>query len=71
MFVSDLGYKSSCDGMGIHDLKKIDFEVKDLPENRNQDQYFIVCVPQVTENDKLVKYVPMRKLTDKYVPKGN
>jgi hypothetical protein len=46
--------------MGIHDLKKIDFEVKDLPENRNQDQYFIVCVPQVTENDKLVKYVPMR-----------
>ena len=43
--------------MGIHDLKKIDFEVKDLPENRNQDQYFIVCVPQVTENDKLVKYV--------------
>lgn len=48
----DLGYSSNCDGMGVHDLKPVDFNVENLPEGRSQTQYFIVCVPEKTEEDR-------------------
>ena len=52
----DLGYQSTCDGLGIHELKPVDFKVENLPEGRDQTQYFVVCVPQQTEEDKQAKY---------------
>ncbi len=49
--LADLGYSSDCNELNLHDLKPADFEVRDLPENRRQEQYFIVCVPETTEED--------------------
>ena len=38
--------------MSTHQLKAVDFEfTNDLQEGRNADQYFVVCVNQVTEDD--------------------
>ncbi len=41
--------------MGVHELKPVDFEVQNLSEGRDQTQYFIVCVQEQTETDKLAK----------------
>ena len=38
--------------MSAHELKPVDFEFPDgLQENRNANQYFVVCVNQATEDD--------------------
>ena len=38
--------------MSTHQLKAVDFEfTNELQEGRNADQYFVVCVNQVTEDD--------------------
>ena len=38
--------------MSTHELKAVDFEfTNELQEGRNADQYFVVCVNQVTEDD--------------------
>ena len=49
-FFSDLGYNSDCNNLELHDLKSADFEIN-LPENRKQEQYFVVCVPYTTDDD--------------------
>ena len=50
--VSALGYSTDCEGMSTHELKAVDFEfTNELQEGRNADQYFVVCVNQVTEDD--------------------
>ena len=49
-FFSDLGYASDCNNLELHDLKAVDFQI-DLPENRRQEQYFVVCVPYSTDED--------------------
>merc|ERR1711894_157120 len=47
-----LGYSTDCEGMSAHELKPVDFEFPDgLQENRNANQYFVVCVNQATEDD--------------------
>ncbi len=48
--LQDLGLNSVCD-VPAYDLKSADFSVP-LPEGRTQDQYFIVCVPMTTEEDR-------------------
>jgi len=48
----DLGYSTDCDGMNVHDLKPVDFDVENMPEGRTQTQYFIVCVPEKTAEDR-------------------
>ena len=38
--------------MSTHELKAVDFEfTNELQEGRNANQYFVVCVNQVTEDD--------------------
>jgi len=50
--VEALGYSTDCEGMSTHELKAVDFEfTNELQEGRNADQYFVVCVNQVTEDD--------------------
>ena len=49
----DLGLNSLCD-ISAYDLKPADFEVP-LPEGRKQEQYFVVCVPLTTEQDRLAR----------------
>lgn len=49
--LADLGYAADCDGIAAYDLKPADFGVDNLPEGRRQEQYFVVCVPQKTEED--------------------
>merc|ERR1711909_42558 len=47
-----LGYSTDCEGMSAHELKPVDFEFPDgLQENRNANQYFVVCVNQATDED--------------------
>ena len=50
--IIDLGYATDCEGMNSHELKAVDFEFpNEIPEDRNADQYFVVCVAQATEDD--------------------
>ena len=50
--VSALGYSTDCEGMSTHELKAVDFEfTNELEEDRTANQYFVVCVNQVTEDD--------------------
>lgn len=50
--IEALGYSTDCNDMSTHQLKSVDFEFPDeLPEGRSTDQYFVVCVPQATEDD--------------------
>jgi hypothetical protein len=38
--------------MSTHELKPVDFEFpNDLQEDRNANQYFVVCVNQATDDD--------------------
>ena len=66
--ITDLGLYTDCNGMNSHELKPVDF---DFPEgqiqrlhgkNRFPDQYFIACVPHVTEDDILL----YREAKEKY-----
>jgi len=52
--LEDLGYASDCGGNELHDVKALDFELNlpdVLAETREQNQYFVVCVPYSTDND--------------------
>ena len=47
-----LGYSTNCDGMTAHELKPVDFEFpNEIQDNRNVNQYFVVCVNQATDED--------------------
>ena len=58
--IKDVGLYTDCNGMKSHELKPVDF---DFPEgqiqrlhgkNRFPDQYFVACVPHVTDDDILL-----------------
>merc|ERR1711997_613385 len=55
--VEDLGFYTNCDGVSSHGLKSVDFDFPNGQiqrlhgENRFPDQYFVVCIPKVTEDD--------------------
>ncbi|TRY73303.1 hypothetical protein TCAL_15787 [Tigriopus californicus] len=51
--LQDLGYNANCNGLGAFDLKPVDFEVNGIPADRTSDQYFLVCVPETTEDDRI------------------
>ena len=43
--------------MELHDVKPVDFDMPNgIPEGRTMEQYFVVCVPESTEDD-----IQMRK----------
>ena len=42
---------ADCNGLEAGDLKAVDFDVPNLLENRVSEQYFIVCVPESTDED--------------------
>ena len=42
---------ADCNGLEAGDFKAVDFDVPNLLENRVSQQYFIVCVPESTDED--------------------
>jgi len=50
--LKELGYNADCNGLAAHDLKAVDFAITDMPEGRSRDQYFVVCVPGTTREDR-------------------
>ncbi|CAB4062246.1 unnamed protein product [Lepeophtheirus salmonis] len=52
-FVQDLGINENCDGYNAYELKALSSDIPNLPQNRYIQQYFVVCLPMLTEEDKL------------------
>merc|ERR1719230_529167 len=52
--VKDLGLDTDCDGVGFHELKAIDFDLK-TPSGMDREQFFVVCVPSATEADRALE----------------
>eukprot|EP00095_Tigriopus_kingsejongensis_P011760 maker-scaffold241_size241811-snap-gene-1.14 protein:Tk11760 transcript:maker-scaffold241_size241811-snap-gene-1.14-mRNA-1 annotation:"chitin binding peritrophin-" len=51
--LNDLGYNTDCGSLNPFELKAVDFEVLGIPSDRTSDQYFLVCVPETTEDDRV------------------
>ena len=55
-----MGLYTDCNGMKSHELKPVDFDFPEGQiqrlhgENRFPDQYFVACVPHVTDDDLLL-----------------
>ena len=58
--IKDVGLYTDCNGMKSHELKPVDFDFPEGQiqrlhgENRFPDQYFVACVPHVTDDDILL-----------------
>ena len=66
--IKDVGLYTDCNGMKSHELKPVDFDFPEGQiqrlhgENRFPDQYFVACVPHVTDDDILL----YREAKEKY-----
>lgn len=47
----DLGISADCNGLEAGDFTALDSDIPNPPENRESGQYFIVCVPESTDED--------------------
>jgi len=54
--LKDLGFNTDCSGLGSFELKALDFDLgAALPEGMTPDNYFLVCVPSATEEDRALE----------------
>merc|ERR1711953_63528 len=49
--LGDLGISADCNGLEAGDFTSVDGDIPNPPENRESGQYFIVCVPESTDED--------------------
>lgn len=66
-----MGYLASCDGHNVHDVKAVDFDMpRGVPEGRSKEQYFVVCVPESTEEDRATRKAAMERARSYVLPSG-
>ncbi len=52
----DLGYRgANCRKTHAYGQKAVDFKMKNLPDGHSEDQYFVICVPERTREDRKAK----------------
>merc|ERR1712004_286924 len=49
--LGDLGISADCNGLEAGEFTSLDSDIPNPPENRESGQYFIVCVPESTDED--------------------